>query len=109
MIISETLRQIYMRTPIGSCEMASLATLAGLAGDQDFAAVRSLAQIVTFELGGDAECPGFQGTCDPAEMLRQKDISPFGRIYGMSFMPREFLKNASVCAELAWHEAHPIN
>lgn len=107
MIISESLRQIYMRTPIGSCEMASLATLAGLAGDQDFAAVRSLAQIVTFELGGDAECPGFQGTCDPVELLRQKDISPFGRIYGLSFMPREFLKNASVCEALAF-EVNPV-
>src|SRR6266852_5701285 len=77
MNISETLRQIYMLTPVGSCEMAALTALTGLAHDQDFEAVRALVQIMTFELAGDAECARFQATCDPAELLSLGEMPPW--------------------------------
>jgi uncharacterized protein len=98
---AETLRQVFVRAPAGSCSEAVLIALLGVAHDADFEAKRGLARIMAHELGLDGDSPGFVRATSMSELVAANDVPALLRIYLLALTPRDFFANAKMATWLA--------
>ena len=82
---------LYVQAPVGSVRESVLATLLPLAQAQQFSAIRTLAQILSFELGGSVEIAMLPEPCGPIELLEIGYVPEAVRIYSLAFAPRDFV------------------
>jgi ankyrin repeat protein len=98
---AETLRQVFVRAPAGSCSEAVLDTLIGLAYDTDFEAKRALARIMARELDLDDDSPGFVRARSMSELVAANDVPALLRLYLLALTPRDLFANVEVATLLA--------
>lgn len=98
---AETLRQVFVRAPVGSCTVGVLATLVSLAYDTDFEATRALTRILARELDFDSDSAGFLRAKSTSELIGANDVPALLRVYLLALTPHELFGNVKAATLLA--------